>query len=129
MSIFRNKGDRVVRRYLEKLYCSNEGRTDNGDFYTINESRFYFHGKQSKPIWMIELPTGIIAKRDYEKYVFLNLDYNMALLDTKTAGGEIVWNTKSENGFSYTSHIHGERLYLPCKDGSVKVFDLSKLEK
>ena len=101
--------------------------TRNSYIYTYYGSKFYYHGINKDLDWMINLQKEIWTTKEYGRYIFLNHIDSVSLLDLEKK--EILWNIDFEVAQPPRFFTYKNRLYLPGKDGSFKVFDLSKLEK
>ncbi|PAB61045.1 PQQ-binding-like beta-propeller repeat protein [Anaeromicrobium sediminis] len=119
--------------------------TSKGYFYTLDNSKFNFYERQLHPIWVIDFEKRISERQEYGRYMVLSLCNNyefkgtklndklikdIVLLDLENTDRPIIWNTGIHSELWMESIIVvNNQLYTCDKYGTVKVFDLSKLEK
>ncbi|MCT4618797.1 MAG: hypothetical protein N4A62_05360 [Marinisporobacter sp.] len=133
ITIFENLEDEEFSRWAQynmtsKDYC-----------YSYIDSKFYLYAKELTPLWMIDFKKNIFGSHEYGRYMVLGL-YNkfkpgenelkdIVLLDLKDKDKAIIWNMSTHSEVVSSCIIAHDQLYIGDKYGTVKVFDLSKLEK
>lgn len=134
ITIFENSVDEDFSRWAQYWITSK-------DYYYLifDDSKFYSYRNELTSFWMIDFKKYILESHEYGRYMVLSL-YNkfkhgenelkdIVLLDLENDNRPIIWSMSIEDETFENCIITNNQLYIGDKYGTVKVFDLSKLEK